>query len=696
VTAAETATPRSGSGKTVPAAAAALAGALLAGMTAAGTISWYLPAAALLLALAAFRKPWTVLALMLFLAVLGGYEAKNALAPLPELGPRDFTSQLTLVLDDARISSLPGLNGESRTVRAKLRSFTDPATGKRSSGGDSSVVLMLPEGTSIPPYGTVVEARGTVSPLAGSGHRDEFLDRLKRRGAVAAVRIDDWRTCGREAGVRGTLADWRDAMLARLFDGVRRAEVRQLAAALYCGVVSGMPGEVRREFGAAGIIHIFSVSGIHVAVLALCFALLLRSLPFRVRFPVLAVLVWGYVLMTGAGTPAVRAGAMVTLWALLRVCLLRLRGIDVLCWTAALMLAVDPLLCIDAGAQYSFLITGALLLLAERRRGKDSPPREADFVQDHFTSRPKRFIDRKLKYFRMVAAGAVTAFLAGAAVSIHNGRRQLGTGAVAANVLLAAAMPIFFVLFFVQLGMGLCQAGRFTAPLFERAFLGLRDFAAFFAGNFPDAGLAPPHPAVTLIYILALFALLCAGRRSVRYAAGGVLAIIVVWQLAKPYTLPPAVLVHAAEYGRPPLVAAADPARRRAVVVNAPDAGSARRAAEFLRLRGIREVEVLTSSSRDGAPKAGMDALKRELAIRQIRVSDAEKAASNGDPCRITPFENGFRLDYFDPGSKLYFGVAVTAGDSGYEAVAERGNFRARRLLPWSIDREEWIYEFTE
>ena len=680
------------------AATAALAGALLVGVTAAGVLPWYVPLAATLTAPAVFRRPWAVLCLIVFLFGWGVFRLRTMPTTRPELGTRDFHTRAVLVLDDARISAVPGLDGGVRTLPAKLREYGCPATGRMLPGGNTPAVLIFPEETPVPPCGTVIEVEGAVSPLAAADDRDEFISRLKRRGATAVVRCEKFRRIGRETGVRQLLADGRDTLLRRLFDGVDSPVVRKLAAGLYCGVASGIPGEVRQDFAAAGIIHIFSVSGIHVAVLALCFAWLLRTLPFRIRGPVLAVLVWLYVLTTGAGTPAVRAGVMVTLWALLRASLLRLRGTDVLGWTAALLLVLNPRLVTDPGAQYSFLITGALLLLAERRRfpRRDEP----DFVPPVFSSRRRKLSETLRSRAETVGIGAGTAFLAGAAVSLRTNRYQLGTGAVAANILLALLMPGFFALFFIQLFMGFCGMGRFTAPGFEWAFLRLRDFAAFFAEHFPDAGAVPPHWGVTLVYILALLTLLRSNGKAVRIGAAVVLGGIALWQLARPYTLPPAVLVSSSGYGGPPLVAVADPARRRAAVVNAPDAATARHAAEFLRRRGIRELEVFAASASEGAAKSGVAALKRELKIRQMRpatkTADKENGMKNCDPCRMTPLKNGFRLDYFDPGSKLYIGVAVTAGDAGYEVTAEHRGKRVSRSLPWSIDREEMEYEFAD
>ena len=88
--------------KDMSAATAALTGALLAGATAAGVLPWYVPFAAILVALAAFRRPWTVLTLLVFLLGLGGFQLRKALSPRPEAGARDFRTRAILVLDDAR------------------------------------------------------------------------------------------------------------------------------------------------------------------------------------------------------------------------------------------------------------------------------------------------------------------------------------------------------------------------------------------------------------------------------------------------------------------------------------------------------------------------------------------------------------------------------------------------------------------
>ena len=58
-----------------------------------------------------------------------------------------------------------------------------------------------------------------------------------------------------------------------------------------------------------GTSHLLAVSGFHVGVVVLCAAPLLRR--GRARVPLLSLLLWGYVLLTGAAPSALRAGVMI-------------------------------------------------------------------------------------------------------------------------------------------------------------------------------------------------------------------------------------------------------------------------------------------------------------------------------------------------------------------------------------------------
>ena len=690
----------------IPAAFAAFAGALCAGALAVGVLPW--PVAVLPLAAGWWflRRPAALLLTVGFLAVAVSFALREACAErLPGDG-RPFAAPMELVVTDPRVSRAVPAEPAPRLLRAELRSLDRSPGGARRFDG-LRVLIETPPGSAAPVYGTSIRAEGTVIPADDllKGADGGFALRLKRQGAAAVVRANAWHPSGRETSVRSRLLDLRDALLERLFRGVKSQAARRLAAALYCGVSSGLSGTMRQDFAAAGIIHIFSVSGMHVAVLALCLGWLLRFLPFRLRGPALAIPVWLYVLGTGAGTPAVRAGAMITLWALLRMMLLRLPGIDILCWTATLLLVADPAVVTSPGAQYSFLITAALLLLARRRDEEARPFRSAtDFVPYSFRSRGMKFAAWLRSRAKLILLGAGVAFLAGAGIALRIETHRLGTGAVAANILLALALPGYFALFFLQLAAGAFGAENFTAPLFEWAFLRLRDFAAVFGGFSSAFPAAPPHWGVAAVYTLALLTALRVRSAKARIAAWSVAASIGIGVLLRPFFMPPALYVRSGGSGRPAVAAVAEPARGRGAIVNLPDVESAFAAAEFLLARGIREVDLLAASSPRGVSPSAVEALRKIMPIRRIRPAAASSAPFGGahfenpelhrDLLRVVPAKNGFRLEYSDPGSKLCFGTVVEDGDAGRTVVVEHRGRSALRLLPWNVRPESWEYGF--
>ena len=703
---------------TPSAAVSAVAGALVAAAAVGGFLPPWSAAALLALGIWKFRRPAAILVLAACAAVGLSALLHGTKDELPPDLARPVAARMKIVLTDPRVSGALSPEEAPRLLRAELREFSADGgkTVYRFHPG-AEVRAEVPSGVFPGRFGSICEVEGTLFELERDGVSgdDRFLRRLARQGVRAVCRAESWRVTGREPTLRSRLLDGRDALLGVLFRGVDRPETRRLAAALYCGVASGGSAAERREFSAAGIVHIFSVSGMHVAVLALCFGWLLRTLPFRWRYGLLMLIVWIYVLGTGAGTPAVRAGVMVSMWSLLRMALLRLPGIDVLCWTAALLLVADPAIVSYPGAQYSFLITAALLLLAERGDRRRFPRREeTDLVPGVCRSRTEAFAARSRARMSALAAGAATAFLAGAAVSLHTDTHRIGTGALAANILLALLMPGYFALFFLQLLSGAIGTGKFTAPVFESAFRYLRDFAAFFGENFPDVGAVPPHWSIGVLYVLALLTALRARRKVLQVAAWTLTALIALGVCIYPFFLPPALLIRSASDGRPALVAVAEPADRRGVIVNLPDAGGARAAAEFLWARGIREVDVLGTSGTRGIGGAATEYLSREMKIRRLRpFTEGTAARKRGksaagysafetpkvhrDLFRISPGKRGFRLDYFDPGSKLYFSVVVSDGDDGRTVtVDERSGRRTVRRFPWSIRPENWEHEFID
>ena len=119
----------------------------------------------------------------------------------------------------------------------------------------------------------------------------------------------------RDATLSGGGRAWSLAVLrARAGARIDRifGEDAALVRALVIADMSGIPAEERERFARAGLVHMLSVSGLHVAIIALALELLagvLRIPPTPARLVTLVLLAL-YVAGIGAPAPAVRAAVM--------------------------------------------------------------------------------------------------------------------------------------------------------------------------------------------------------------------------------------------------------------------------------------------------------------------------------------------------------------------------------------------------
>lgn len=167
----------------------------------------------------------------------------------------------------------------------------------RVSGCSTRATLLVAQGRASAGNHAVV--RGAAAPGdRGVVIRDAVLLDVRQLRSLAALRA-----------LAGTRID-------RLF--VADAPV---VRALVIGDMAAIPAEQRDRFARAGLVHMLSVSGLHVAIIALALELLasaLRVPPTAGRIGTLALLAL-YVAAIGAPPPAVRAAVMLGLLVLSRV-----------------------------------------------------------------------------------------------------------------------------------------------------------------------------------------------------------------------------------------------------------------------------------------------------------------------------------------------------------------------------------------
>lgn len=219
------------------------------------------------------------------------------------------------------------------------------------------------------------------APASNPGEKD--FSSARRRQGVAFLATGDAEALlvlSRAPGWRWELEDTRE----RLAEATHRLAPSRDAAALFLTLAAGRRAELdavwEEAFSKAGLAHVLSVSGLHVAALALMTLALLRRLLVRagarwrkvdarrVAAPAAVPFVWAYVLFTGSQPPAVRSAVMATVVLLGLAWWKRADGLNGLSAAALVLMLWAPSSVEDLSLRLSFLAVFGLVLLVPALR----------------------------------------------------------------------------------------------------------------------------------------------------------------------------------------------------------------------------------------------------------------------------------------------------------------------------------------
>lgn len=207
----------------------------------------------------------------------------------------------------------------------------------------------------------------------------DYPRHLKSRGIRATGYVADARDLAVFAdtapGPRAALEGWR-RQIARRIEGATGEDMAPLVKALVIGDKGGMTSAQRDILSRGGVSHLFSISGLHLGLIALfAFAaarfihtrsarLLLLSPPRRLLPPLIVPLLFFYLLMSGDALPTRRAFLMVLGGAFLFCIDRRTPPLRLLAAVAFLVLLIEPLALFEPSFQLSFAgVLGIMVLL---------------------------------------------------------------------------------------------------------------------------------------------------------------------------------------------------------------------------------------------------------------------------------------------------------------------------------------------
>jgi competence protein ComEC len=139
-----------------------------------------------------------------------------------------------------------------------------------------------------------------------------------------------------------------------------------LAAAVLLGAREELGDDQQNDFLVTGTVHILSISGLHVGILALVLFWALRTGLVR-RIPTIvgvAAITWTYTLLTDSEPPAVRAAVLVSVLCGAMLCGRAPSSINSIAAAAIVVLARNPADLFRTGTQLSFLSVAVLCAVA--------------------------------------------------------------------------------------------------------------------------------------------------------------------------------------------------------------------------------------------------------------------------------------------------------------------------------------------
>ncbi len=240
-----------------------------------------------------------------------------------------------------------------------------------------NIVCYMEDGTAEPEMGTVLRVKGKLRFFSEAGNKGEFDLWEYYRMMKLSFRLED--ACitahgGKAAPLREGLYRLKEHFSGVLEEVFPESEASILKAMLL-GEKNGLDGEIKKLYRDSSIIHILSISGLHISMIGMGLYRLLRRLGVPLKAGALGCMgiICSYGIMTGMSLSAARAILMFILHLTADMAGRTYDMLTALALSAAVLLAEQPMYVRYSGFLFSFGAVASIgLLLPALYEGKST------------------------------------------------------------------------------------------------------------------------------------------------------------------------------------------------------------------------------------------------------------------------------------------------------------------------------------
>ena len=198
-----------------------------------------------------------------------------------------------------------------------------------------------------------------------------YLKFMARQGVFHLAEFSDHHIIAVSSG-KPTIQGLADRMRRKLITKLRSTEInlkeQQLIQALVLGEKTELDRDMYKDYAAAGAVHMLAVSGLHVGIIYLIIAFLLRPLNYLrrgyiVSYLVLVVLLWIYAMITGLSPSVTRAVFMFSCFAFAKIINRHSNALNSCFLSLFFLLLINPDLLFQVGFQLSYLAVFSIVIL---------------------------------------------------------------------------------------------------------------------------------------------------------------------------------------------------------------------------------------------------------------------------------------------------------------------------------------------